>query len=765
MESDEPTPNEVTVNSTDGISSESDCDKPEPITNTMRLLLPAPISEMTPPDRSADRMYELACSVEVPPSRPPEGTDQMAASLVQQNEEIVGIVPGLALDTSPVDLRANSVDDGTQITEAATTLVTEDSITQVRAFPVEDPALTTDCDHHACLGPTQDGVETVKVASSAFDETIATTSLMKSHESEDIGVISPFAIDDRPRETNALWIEEVAENSVCDTRLAEVQQAPELVEIAPASSVDNSPVETCAHSMPEQCELAEVSPSGLVGQKIEETRGPAASPVAEAVKTALTPDTDQSPMGRSGPLTEGMTATIDAVSCPIPNEKTAAMNVGPAPPMAQVVEVAPILSFPNPLRAHPTRQTKPERRFSAGSVNGEPASGRLLNFYGLSEQPFQVTPDPAYLYLSETHREALTSLRQGVQDLRGFMALIAEPGMGKTTLLNKLMKDLGESARTAFLFQTQCNSRELLRYLLGELGIKHAGMDAVTMHRSLNEILFQEMLHGRRFLLIVDEAQNLQESVLETIRLLSDFETDDRKLIQIVLAGQPQLVDTLMQPSLAQLRQRIAILCNLESLSAGETSCYVEHRLRAAGQTGEAIFTRDALELIAEQSEGTPRSINNLCFNALVSGYAQQVSTIDSTIVRKVAKKLDLSSLRRTRPSASAPAATYRPDEIVSPQDPTVRPTDLDHQDQRATDKASERPSKPSFTLRGKLTEKLQCRSWGKETEFRIQVSLERESPADIPVADRYYCCTFYVGEEHAALLKVGQSIQIKIEH
>ena len=198
-------------------------------------------------------------------------------------------------------------------------------------------------------------------------------------------------------------------------------------------------------------------------------------------------------------------------------------------------------------------------------------SPSLLAFYGLSEQPFQTSPDPEYLYLSQMHREALTSLSQGIQDLRGFMALIAEPGMGKTTLLNKLMEELRDSARTVFLFQTQCNSRELLRSLLSELGVQHAGMDAVAMHRALNEILFREMLDGRRFVLIVDEAHNLRASVLETIRLLSDFETNHRKLIQIVLAGQPQLVDTLMRPGLAQLRQRIAVLTNLEPRSRCST--------------------------------------------------------------------------------------------------------------------------------------------------------------------------------------------------
>ncbi len=147
------------------------------------------------------------------------------------------------------------------------------------------------------------------------------------------------------------------------------------------------------------------------------------------------------------------------------------------------------------------------------------------------------------------------------------MMLVAEPGMGKTTLLNKLMEELTDSARVVFLFQTQCSSRELLCFILNELEVDHTGMDVVAMHRALNQALLEEMLRGRRFVLIVDEAQNLQEPVLETIRLLSDFETTHSKLIQIVLAGQPQIAETLMAPSLVQLRQRIAALANLKSLT------------------------------------------------------------------------------------------------------------------------------------------------------------------------------------------------------
>src|ERR1700756_3345010 len=188
----------------------------------------------------------------------------------------------------------------------------------------------------------------------------------------------------------------------------------------------------------------------------------------------------------------------------------------------------------------------------------------FLDFYHLREQPFGVTPDPAYLYPSRTHCEALNSLTEGILGGRRFLAQIAEPGMGKTTLLYQVLEGLRDTARAAFLFQTQCNSREFFQYLLSELGVDSTGMGLVAMHKKLNEILFAEMLAGRRFVLIVDEAQNLDESVLETIRMLSNFETTHSKLMQIILAGQTQLGEKLQSNQLAQLLQRITVVQYLE---------------------------------------------------------------------------------------------------------------------------------------------------------------------------------------------------------
>src|ERR1700733_3464983 len=206
----------------------------------------------------------------------------------------------------------------------------------------------------------------------------------------------------------------------------------------------------------------------------------------------------------------------------------------------------------------------------------------LLKFFGLKEHPFGVTPDPRYLYLSPGPREALASLFYGIESERGFLALIAPPGMGKTTLLFHLLEKFRTTARTAFLFQTQCTSREFMRFLLAELGYETKDHDFVRMHEEFNKHLLQEARAGHRFIVVVDEAQNLDASVLETIRLLSDFETPRAKLLQIVLAGQPELADKLASRNLAQLRQRISLLSGLTPLSLTESNNYVQHRLSVA---------------------------------------------------------------------------------------------------------------------------------------------------------------------------------------
>lgn len=266
----------------------------------------------------------------------------------------------------------------------------------------------------------------------------------------------------------------------------------------------------------------------------------------------------------------------------------------------------------------------------------------FLEYYKLREQPFGVTPDPRYLYFSPGHREALATLFYGIETGRGFLSLIAEPGMGKTTLLFQLLKRWKGYVHSAFLFQTQCDSRELIRYLLEDLGVKNDADDVVRMHSELNEFLFRETKAGRRVVLFIDEAQNLSDTVLETVRLLTNFEAADRKLLQIVLAGQPELAQRLSRPGLAQLRQRIAVQARLDPLPAAEVARYVKHRLHVAGREGGELFTPAALATVADLSRGIPRLINVLCFNALSLAFATRRQQISSEVVTEAAADLAL---------------------------------------------------------------------------------------------------------------------------
>ena len=302
----------------------------------------------------------------------------------------------------------------------------------------------------------------------------------------------------------------------------------------------------------------------------------------------------------------------------------------------------------------------------------------ILDFYGLREQPFGVTPDPAYLYASHTHCEALDSLSEAILSDRGFLALIAEPGMGKTTLLNQVLEGLRDTARAVFLFQTQCNSREFFQYLMNELGVDSTGMGLVAMHNKLNEILFAEMLAGRRFVLIVDEAQNLEESVLETIRMLSNFETTHSKLVQIILSGQLQLGEKLRENHLAQLLQRITVVQYLEPFSPEETTGYIRHRLKIAGYKGESLFGPEALAVIAEQSQGIPRNINKICFRSLLEGYAAGSQNLSANLVEKAISRLQF--ITTTRPKSSSVPMSF-----------TMPPSSDSHQ-------AVALPSMPSLT-------------------------------------------------------------------
>jgi len=270
----------------------------------------------------------------------------------------------------------------------------------------------------------------------------------------------------------------------------------------------------------------------------------------------------------------------------------------------------------------------------------------FLDYYKLREQPFGVTPDPRYLFQSRTHREAMASLFCGVTGGRGFMAVIARPGMGKTTLLFQLAQRIDATAKTVFLFQTHASPRDFLRSLMADLGIPDEDGDPVKIHSKLNQMLVREYRKGKRFVLIIDEAQNLDTSVLEVVRMLSNFENSAQKLIQIILSGQPQLARKLASPEIIQLRQRLSMVARLKPFTIEETCLYIDHRLRTAGYDFQyPLFTAAATALIARSSEGIPRNINNICFNSLLLGRALEKQEITRQMVCDVLADLDLSTL------------------------------------------------------------------------------------------------------------------------
>jgi type II secretory pathway predicted ATPase ExeA len=303
----------------------------------------------------------------------------------------------------------------------------------------------------------------------------------------------------------------------------------------------------------------------------------------------------------------------------------------------------------------------------------------FLRHYGLREQPFGVTPDPRFLFSTRVHQEALASMQYGIQEGRGFMALIAEPGMGKTTLLFQLLEQLRGKTRTAYLFHTQCDSAQILASLVAELEFDPSASREQTpapredLQESLNRLLLRESQAGRTPVVIIDEAQNLQEPVMETIRLLSNFETPTAKLMQIVLAGQIELGQRLANPRLSQLRQRISIISRLAPLDAAEVAPYIENRLRVAGYSGEPLFAPAAYLRIAELSRGVPRNINNLCFHALSLGCALGVRRIDLSVLDEVASDLDWSEFSPdgiARPEPARP--TQAEVSAASPRHPTT---------------------------------------------------------------------------------------------
>ncbi len=276
------------------------------------------------------------------------------------------------------------------------------------------------------------------------------------------------------------------------------------------------------------------------------------------------------------------------------------------------------------------------------------------SFFGLKENPFNVNPDPRYLFLTKEAEEALSGLMYGVQNRKGFITLIGEVGTGKTTLINRLLDWLHQRrARTAFLFNSRINTNQMLDFILAEFGISCDSQNKSQQLMRLNQWLLDRYRAGETTVLIVDEAQNLTHAVLEEIRLLTNLETSTEKLLQIVLSGQQELEEKLKLPQLRQLRQRIMLRCKTSPLTKEQTHDYIAERLRIAGACGELIFSPQTVDTIHLYSLGIPRVVNLLCEHSLINAYAEHQRPISPKIVEEVAHEFQLDQVEPTAPAES----------------------------------------------------------------------------------------------------------------
>ncbi|CCH50108.1 ExeA family protein [Pseudodesulfovibrio piezophilus] len=258
------------------------------------------------------------------------------------------------------------------------------------------------------------------------------------------------------------------------------------------------------------------------------------------------------------------------------------------------------------------------------------------SFYGLRDKPFDIIPNPGVLYESNKHRQALTYLQYGFTENIGFILFTGEIGTGKTTLLKYLLTQIASDVEVAVVFNTNVDAQELLRLILIELEVSGVSQDKSHNLDLLNQHLIDIFRQGRRCLLIIDEAQNLSHEALEEVRLLSNLQTETTPLLQIILAGQPELRDIISSPGLEQLAQRVAINYHLAPLSRKELGEYIEYRLQRAGAGSEPIFEAGAVDLLHEHTGGVPRAVNILCNAALVYGYADSLPTISREVIEQV---------------------------------------------------------------------------------------------------------------------------------
>lgn len=266
-----------------------------------------------------------------------------------------------------------------------------------------------------------------------------------------------------------------------------------------------------------------------------------------------------------------------------------------------------------------------------------------LNFFNLKREPFQITPDPSFLYLSQGHKEALASIIYGVEKKKGFILIVGDVGVGKTTILRAYLEKAEKAKlKTIYLFNSNISYHNLLRYIFSELGVNPVSDDICNMVSQLNKILIEEYKQGKNILLLIDEAQNMPADTLENLRMLSNLETTTEKLIQIVFSAQPEFEKTLNLEELKQLRQRIAVKATIKPLNAKEALHYINYRIMKAAEQESILFSALALRGIIRSSGGIPRVINVLCDNCLISAFGYGSKRVSSRIVREIVHDLGI---------------------------------------------------------------------------------------------------------------------------
>jgi general secretion pathway protein A len=273
-------------------------------------------------------------------------------------------------------------------------------------------------------------------------------------------------------------------------------------------------------------------------------------------------------------------------------------------------------------------------------------------FYKLRANPFNVNPDPRFLYATRYIHEALAALAYGVQRRKGFILLTGEVGTGKTTLLNRLMDWLrANRISTAFIFNPRLDVPQFFEFMLNDFGLATESRDKGQMLQRLNHWLLDRYRDGETAVVLIDEAQNLSLELLEEIRLLTNLETSTEKLLQIILCGQPELEQKLRDANLRQLRQRITLCCRTHPLTLADTHAYVAQRLRIAGANGDPIFSPEAINKIFEYSKGIPRVINLLCEHAMISGFVDRLLPINAETINTVAQEFELDQVSPIPPN------------------------------------------------------------------------------------------------------------------